>query len=344
LGQTNHITPDVLIVGAGLSGLMAAQEFKNMGLTAAILEAKERPGGRISTRQVGPGRADSGAQFFTMRSQRFEEIVKHWMMSRLVYTWSTGWYVNGRSIGTGQLYPRFAVRGGMQTLADTLALGLDIQLNSRVRSVHAAPEGWLTEDEAGRVYRSRALLLTPPVPESLKLIDGGKVPLDVADRKSLEQIHYEPCLCGLFRLNGPSALPRPGAVQQPGQPVTWMADNRQKGISDEATVVTVHASPTTSRSLWDAPDEEIEAVLLEALKPYLPDGARVEEVVIERWPHALPDVTLSERMLLATGLPPLAFAGDAFGGPRIEGAVLSGLAAAEALGEQLVAARSPAQD
>ncbi len=344
MSQTNHNTPDVLIVGAGLSGLMAAQAFKNMGLTVQVIEENERPGGRIVTRQVGPGRADSGAQFFTMRSQRFEEIVKHWMMSRLVYTWSTGWYINGRSIGTGQLYPRFAVRGGMQTLADTLALGLDIQLNSRVRSVHAAPEGWLTEDEAGRVYRSRALLLTPPVPELLKLIDSGKVPLDPADRKSLEQIHYEPCLCGLFRLNGPSALPRPGAVQQPGQPITWIADNRQKGISDEATIVTVHASPTTSRALWDATDKEVEVALFEALKPYLPDGSQVVEVVIERWQYALPDVTLSERMLLATGLPPLAFAGDAFGGPRIEGAVLSGLAAAEALGERLTAGKSATHD
>ena len=52
---------------------------------------------------------------------------------------------------------------------------------------------------------------------------------------------------------------------------------------------------------------------------------------IFRWPYAVPLSTYPERYLLSVLTPPLAFAGDAFDGPRVEGAVLSGLAAAGAL-------------
>lgn len=42
-----HLRVDVLVVGAGISGLVAAHRMQRAGLTVAVLEAAERPGGVI---------------------------------------------------------------------------------------------------------------------------------------------------------------------------------------------------------------------------------------------------------------------------------------------------------
>ncbi len=55
---------DVVIVGAGISGLIAARTVLAAGLTPMILEADERVGGRVLTEEVAPGLpVELGAQW-----------------------------------------------------------------------------------------------------------------------------------------------------------------------------------------------------------------------------------------------------------------------------------------
>src|SRR6476620_12635368 len=55
---------DVIIVGAGISGMIAARKVLEAGLTPLVLEADERVGGRILTQEVMPGiPVELGAQW-----------------------------------------------------------------------------------------------------------------------------------------------------------------------------------------------------------------------------------------------------------------------------------------
>ncbi|MET2831668.1 flavin monoamine oxidase family protein [Mesorhizobium shangrilense] len=55
---------EVVIVGAGFSGLSAAHELKKAGVDFVLLEARDRVGGRVEAKQNGLGeRVDSGGQF-----------------------------------------------------------------------------------------------------------------------------------------------------------------------------------------------------------------------------------------------------------------------------------------
>jgi len=56
-------TSDVIVVGAGMAGLMAAQELTGKGLSVVVLEATDRVGGRLKRAEVAGRAADVGGQW-----------------------------------------------------------------------------------------------------------------------------------------------------------------------------------------------------------------------------------------------------------------------------------------
>src|SRR5919202_6407632 len=62
---------DVLVLGAGVSGLAAAARLAQDGCTVRVLEARDRVGGRIFTRRGGhwPVPVELGAEFVQGRVQ-----------------------------------------------------------------------------------------------------------------------------------------------------------------------------------------------------------------------------------------------------------------------------------
>ncbi len=328
--------PTILIIGAGLSGLLAAQRLVNDGHQVTIIDKGQTVGGRLATRAIGAGHADSGAQFFTVRNETFRQHVEAWQAAGLAYIWGTGWSDGSLIEAPDDGHPRYAIRGGMNALAQYLAdqlttAGVTIHTDRRITALTQAKQGWSAVDETGNHYASDALILTPPVPQSLALLDAGQVPLAEEDRTALTRIAYAPCLCALFWLEGNIALPAPGALQRAGTDISWVADNQAKGISPDAQLITVHASPAYSMANYDAPDEELLATFQASLQPFSSGRIITHEAQLKRWRYALPTVIHPERFLQAEGLPPLLFGGDAFGHPRVEGAALSGLAIGEAL-------------
>ncbi|NBD13772.1 flavin monoamine oxidase family protein [Corallococcus silvisoli] len=60
---------DVVVIGAGVAGLTAARHIVRTGATVAVLEARDRVGGRTLTRDVGGGPVDLGGQWVGPRQR-----------------------------------------------------------------------------------------------------------------------------------------------------------------------------------------------------------------------------------------------------------------------------------
>lgn len=321
------------IVGAGMAGLAAARVFQSDGLNFAVFDKGRGVGGRLATRwsanEMGE-RAfyDHGAQFFTVRDAAFQTQVDEWLARGLVKEWARGFAdASGRPQPDG--HPRYCAVNGMNSLARDLAQGLTVMTNAQVTSISRHEVGWRVTMVSGESHTAASLILTPPVEQSLALLDAGATTLADETRAALERISYDPCFALLVELDAPSRLPEPGAVQLRGEPLMWIGDNHRKGISPDAFTVTLHAGPEFTREHWDAPHELIAQKLLHAASDWL--RAPVKRWQVHRWRYSQPVVPHPEACLFTDTPAPLVFAGDAFGAPRVEGAFLSGRAAAHLL-------------
>lgn len=314
--------PRVVVVGAGLAGLTAARELMSRDVDVVVFDKGRGVGGRMATRRidtsVGTAVFDHGAQFFTARSDAFRSMVEEWQRGDIVYEWCRGF-------GDTDGHPRYVVRGGMAALTKHLARDLDVRTSTLVFSVsHGDTDRWIVTLDDGSTHPADGVVLTCPIPQSYSLVANTSIELP----NDLLMTDYERTLGVLAVLDRPSAVPDPGGLQNPDGVFSWVGDNHRKGVSP-IPALTLHANPTWSLDHWDATHDDAHAALLAAAREYIGD-AEVIESQFKRWRFATPMKVWPDACWRdESGT--LVLAGDAFAGPKVEGAVTSGLSAAHSL-------------
>ena len=315
-------TTDVLVIGAGMAGLMAAAELQRAGRRVLVLDKGRGVGGRLASRRIDGATFDHGAQFITTRDPRFAAVLERGRQNGAMEEWCRGF------TGATDGHTRWRGKPAMSAVAKHLAAGLDLHLETPVAALRRDGDRWRAETATGRTFTAGALVLTPPVPQSLALLDAGGFVLAPEMRTRLAAIEYERCLAVMALLDGPSRIPPPGGLAPADGPIAWIADNQLKGISAEPAV-TIHATHAFSLEHWDRDRQESGRALIGAAAEWL--GAGIRTFQVHGWRYSKPMRVDEEPCVLLSQSPPLVLAGDAFAGPRVEGAALSGWAAAEAI-------------
>ena len=314
----------ILVVGAGISGLMAATVLQRAGAEVKVLEKGRGFGGRMATRRVNGACLDHGAQFMTVRTEAFGRWVSEWRERGVIREW----FRRAPWDSAPEGHQRYCGVNGMTDIGKALGKELDVDLSIRIESLSCSEEGWSARAATGERYDADILILTPPLPQSLALLRHSEVSLPSEEWAGMERIEYEPSLAGLFILDGPSGLPEPGGLKMKDSIAVWIGDNTRKGISPKVNAVTVHSSPEFARQYWDSADEERLPILQSAVEPHLVSG--IVSASIHRWRYNIP-LQFWQEPFYWNDRARLGMAGDAFGGPRIEGAAVSGLALADFL-------------
>jgi renalase len=325
---------DVLIIGAGIAGLTAARTLRAAGKTVRVLEKSRGLGGRAATRRWNGLPVDHGAQFFTARSADFTAQVDDWLRRGVCFEWSRGLHRatdSGPQQADGDHFPRYTCREGMAALGRDLG-GPDpsfVLRETRAAKIERRDADWEVSTEDGRIFHSGALIVTPPPPQSATLLEAAS-----SEAASiLLDFPMAPCLALVARY--PWREFAWCGIQAPNDPViSWIGHDTSKRpeLHPDATVLVIHASAEFSSKHFDAGEELITHQLLESAgRVAQVDLSAPQSWILQRWRYALGPKTDGEGARFFPGPPPLVLAGDAIAGGKIEGAWLSGRAAAQAL-------------
>ncbi len=318
-----------IIVGGGISGLLAAQRLMRYDMDVTIIDKAPEFGGRMLVKRIDEAVFDAGAQFMTTRDMIYRERVELWLTKGEVKPWYPGPLRNMRYVGTD----------GMTRVAKRIGQSIKHQLSEEVTKVTFSKRRWNVTtlpvgEKKTKSYEADWLVLTAPAPVNMELLNASGVELDYDDEDELRKIKYVSCLTVMALLNGPSGLPNPGAMDLNHDILRWIGDNHMKGISPVPGSITLHCSPRFSNDNFDLPDDEIIAKVMAAAKPYL--KADFVKGITHRWPYSDPVRIYNEkhpfrRPYYMDETLHLGMAGDGFNGPRLEAAGLSGMELASAI-------------
>ncbi|TVQ07142.1 MAG: FAD-dependent oxidoreductase [Leptolyngbya sp. DLM2.Bin27] len=351
---------DVVVIGAGLSGLTAAGQLHQAGFSVLVVDKSRGLGGRLATRRLGATAIDHGCRYLEPFADSALSPIPELLTAGVLELWHPEAFslsADGalQPIAPGTLY---VAPQGMSAVAKALAPGLNIQRHWRATSLTPLPQGWrITGEFLGgeapqpTALEARAVVVATPAPQAIALITAAAQHHE--DLSALEQqlqtVNFEPVMTVMAGYS-PSRSPRLKGqkaaggwlVAGDGHPtLRWIGlDSSKRTDPKEApkeAVVVIHSSAALAAQTIDRPDleavgQELLATAAATLGAELSDPAWMQ---VHRWRYGFAQTYLNSPVLSSLALPTLVGCGDWCNGGNAEGAIASGCQAAQIIAAAL---------
>ncbi|MCX7692804.1 FAD-dependent oxidoreductase [Tepidimonas taiwanensis] len=345
----------VAVVGAGIAGITAARTLAQAGWEVTVFEKSRGAGGRMATRRTAFGGFDHGAQFFTVRDERFRLALQAtgapiapWNVSLVRVLDELGRHV---AAAPPARETRWVATPGMSALvhawAQPLIDGSVGQCHANARVVRLAPDPiaparWALHldaaDDTPPIHGGfDAVLLAIPAPQAAELLHASAVAADWQARLR-DEVVMAPCwtLMAAWPLAAQPGLdglgPRWHAARSDHHRIAWVARESSKPGREPLERWVIQASPAWSAEHLEDDAERITGKLLKGFAEITGIRATPGHAVAHRWRYAQTQRALGEPYLWDSRSG-LGVCGDWCLGYRVESAFLSGLALALAIAE-----------
>lgn len=316
---------DIIIVGAGMSGISAAKQLIRNGLKVKILDKGKVTGGRLATRRIKYGTDhvvfDYGCRYIESKSSEFSQEIVDLIKKNIVKEWNV---INHNAVLDAlEKDIRFIGKNSIREIALEFARGLEIENNSRVVKIKRNENIWNVYIENNIEYKASQLILSLPIPQSLELIRNSKIKLQQKLLANLAKVEYNRNIMALLILEKGNNLNDSGSLKFSEGDISFISDNNIKGINNHKGALTIEMSNEFSIKYWDIPDDLIAQKIIKSAEDFIKSD--VIDFQVHKWKFSTPKVSYNKRYELVEQPGPIYFIGDAFLGSNVESAYLSGL-------------------
>ncbi len=347
---------DVVVIGAGLSGLTAASQLRQTGLSVLVVDKSRGLGGRLATRRLGATAIDHGCRYLEPFADSALSPIPELLAANVLQPWQPEAFslsADGalQPMATGTLY---VAPQGMSAVAKALAPGLNIHRHWRATSLTPLPQGWRIEGEtlggdvpSATALEARAVVVAVPAPQAIALIVAAAQHDEALKTlvQRLQTVDFEPVITVMAGY-GSRCAPSPTVQKDPGgwlvtgdnhPTLRWVGLDSSKRTDPQEPVVVIHSSAAFATQAIDRPDLEpvgqaLLATAAEILGSALSDPDWMQ---VHRWRYGFAQTYLKAPILSSPALPNWVGCGDWCNGGSAEGAIASGKQAATAIAQGL---------
>jgi hypothetical protein len=316
----NATASDIAIIGAGLSGLAAADALQAAGHRVQLFDKSRSTGGRLCTRRGEDWQADHGAQYFTARDPVFQTQVQQWLSEGVIALWQPRLITLGGDGGhrLDATLSRYVGVPRMGAPARQMSQGLSVQTQTTVNALQRVGARWqLHSLEQGLVTQDYdTVLLALPAAQATSLLQTCNSALALITAN----VTMRGCWTLMLRFAAPVDPGFDAAFINEG-PLSWIARDSSKPQRTGSETWVAQASALWSQAHIEASADDILAQLLPAFTAWV--GAAPLAASAHRWRYADSDPPARVGSLWSAA-EQLGVCGDWLNGGRVEGAWLSG--------------------
>jgi predicted NAD/FAD-dependent oxidoreductase len=321
----------IAIIGSGLAGLSLAHQLQPFA-EIQLFDKAQRAGGRLASRSAGQFHFDHGAQFFTVKTQRFAEFIQPLIEQRVIQRWDAQFveFSANKQIAHRQWnadYPHYVGSPDMQAIAQAFAKPLNIQFDCQITRLQQREGKWtLLSDDQLVAENFDWVICCLPAKQTADLL-----PNNFENLNTIQQTKMLACNALMLGFDDPPELDWQAALVSDAI-ISWMSVNSSKPSRPEGFSMVIQANNVWAEQHLHQADETIKQLMLAEIKRI--SGINVDKashVDLKRWVYAnLPTQTgqsayLDDQLKLA-----------ACGDWCIQGRVEAAFSSADALAQQLI--------
>lgn len=341
--RSTTTAPHIAVIGAGLAGLACARTLAQAGRKVTVFEQEDHVGGRMASCDTPFGTFDHGAQYYTVRDERFAQALatapgtsKPWSANAVRVLDPHGRVAEA---ALPMREPHFVGAPTMDAMARQWARPLldagAVELRTHVTRIERDtldPKRWQLQtsgpEDSVHVYSGfdTVLLALPCAPASALLRASSQSALS----KAMDDVEVAPCWS--LMLAFPNAVhpslvtlgPQWNAALSTHHRIAWLARESSKPGRTTIERWTVQASAAWSQEHLDDDELTVIAKLSKAFAEVTGIRAEPSYARVHRWRNAKTLKPLGKSMLW-DGRLGLGACGDWCLGHRAEDAFVSGL-------------------